>query len=324
MAQAFAAFANQGREVTPIAIRSIEDRNGRTIMDLERNIRHEQRRRGNAAQLISPQTAYVMTSMLMKTLETGPNGHGTLYNPSGWGTKFNFRDRNGETFRMPMAGKTGTTQNWADAWTVGYSPYITTAIWFGFDRPGNSLGVNLTGSTLAGPVWADYMREIHQGLPFRDFLRPSTGLIDVTVCARSGLLKTSACNSGEFTLTLLEGTQPLLFCEDHGGRGGLDSFRSIGIDVMFLDASNILNSLSMPVLPDESVLSPRQTNPSPRGRTPPRSTPSRPATSAAAATAAISDEAFEAFEAFDLEPRENFEASFEDELEPPSFNPLLD
>jgi penicillin-binding protein 1A len=52
---------------------------------------------------------------------------------------------------------------------VGYSPYYTTAVWFGFDRPGNSLGVELTGATLAGPVWGDYMREIHRGLPRRDF-----------------------------------------------------------------------------------------------------------------------------------------------------------
>ena len=316
MAQAYAAFANQGRQVTPIAIRSIEDRNGRTIMDLERNIRHEQRRRG-AAQLISPQTAYVMTSMLQRTLEMGPNGHGTLYNPSGWGTKFVFMDENGDTFRMPMAGKTGTTQNWADAWTVGYSPYYTTAIWFGFDRPGNSLGVNLTGSTLAGPVWADYMREIHQGLPFRDFLRPSTGLIDVTVCARSGLLRTPACNSGEFTITVLEDTQPLLFCDDHGGRRGIDSFRSIGIDAMFIDASDVINSLTMPVIRDESILS----RPNTRTRAPSRTTTSRSSSAAASTTVdetiGITDSLDDLF--FDVSGLDSL-----DELELPSFNPLLD
>jgi penicillin-binding protein 1A len=253
MARAFAIFANQGREVTPIAIRSIEDRNGRMILDLERELRLEQRRRGDAAQLVSPQNAYIMTAIMRRTVEIGPNGHGTLYNPSGWGSKFTFRDEGGRTFRMPMAGKTGTPQNWSDAWTVGYSPYYTTAVWFGFDRPGNSLGVNLTGSALAGPVWADYMREIHHGLPFRDFVRPRTGLIDVTVCARSGLLRNPSCNRGEMTLTFLEGTQPVLLCDDCGGARGIDVWQ-IERNSIFFDSTGILNDLTMPALRDELLL----------------------------------------------------------------------
>jgi len=137
MARAFAVFGNQGREVTPIAIRLVEDR-----------------------QVISPQNAYIMSRIMEKTVEEG-----TLANGAGWGSKFTFRDANGKAFRMPAAGKTGTPQNWSDAWAVGYTPYYTTAVWFGFDKPGNSLGVDLTGSSLAGPVWGDFMREIHQGLP---------------------------------------------------------------------------------------------------------------------------------------------------------------
>jgi len=251
MARAFSIFANSGREVTPIAIRTIEDRNGKIILDIEREVRQEQRRKGNAVQVISPQNAYVMTSMLKKTVER-PGG--TLYNPSGWGSKFTFRDENGKTFKMPMAGKTGTPQNWSDAWTIGFSPYYTTAIWFGFDKPGNSLGLTLTGSTLAGPVWADYMREIHQGLPYRDFLRPATGLVDVTVCIKSGLLKTPACVSGEVTLTFLEGTQPTRFCEECGSNKGFEAFRYVDINPMFYDALDFINDLKMPVLRDEALL----------------------------------------------------------------------
>jgi penicillin-binding protein 1A len=245
MARAFAVFANQGRSVTPIAIRSVEDRNGRVVLDPERDLRLRQRRLGEEIQVISPQNAYVMTSMLKKTVEMG-----TLYNPSGWGSKFNFKDENGKTFRMPMAGKTGTPQNWSDAWTVGFSPYYTTAIWFGFDKPGNSLGVNLTGSTLAGPVWADYMREIHQGLSYKEFSRPVTGVIDVTVCAKSGLLKTAACNEGEVTLPFLEGTQPSEYCNIHGNAAYstttyLDYMRS---STLGLGGDVLLDSLPMPSL----------------------------------------------------------------------------
>ncbi|MDR0602035.1 MAG: PBP1A family penicillin-binding protein, partial [Treponema sp.] len=170
MARAFAVFANQGRDVSPIAIRAVEDRNGRIVLDTEREVRLRQQDMGDAIQVISPQNAYIMTSILKKTVEAGTLAHG-----AGWGSKFTFKDEKENRFRMPAAGKTGTPQNWSDAWAVGYTPYYTTAIWFGFDRPGNSLGVNLTGATLAGPVWGDYMREIHQGLPFRDFIRPSTG-----------------------------------------------------------------------------------------------------------------------------------------------------
>jgi len=251
MAQAFGEFANQGREITPIAIRSVEDRNGKIVLDVERDLRLEQRRKGNAIQIISPQNAYIMTSMLKKTVEMG-----TLANPSGWGSKFTFKDENGKTFKMPMAGKTGTPQNWSDAWTIGFSPYYTTAIWFGFDKPGNSLGVNLTGSTLAGPVWANYMREIHQGLPFRDFVRPATGLVDVTVCAKSGLLKTPYCNEGEVTFPFLEGTQPVLFCDYHGNNNTRmeTTLSNIGLDSMFIDTSNVLKSLPMPVIRDPDLM----------------------------------------------------------------------
>jgi penicillin-binding protein 1A len=214
-------------------------------MDTERDLRLNQRRAGSDIQIISPQNAYIMTSMLKKTVEEG-----TLYNPSEWGAKFTFRDEQGSRFRMPMAGKTGTPQNWSDAWTVGYSPYYTTAIWFGFDKPGNSLGVNLTGSTLAGPVWADFMREIHQGLPFKDFTRPSTGIIDVTVCTKSGLLTTPGCPSS-VTLPFLEGTQPTRFCDMHGSGTQASSMQVLGsmrFDAMLIDDSALLGELKMPEL----------------------------------------------------------------------------
>ncbi len=210
MAQAFATFANQGKEVTPIAIRSVDDRNGRTIIDPEKELRLEQKRKGNEAQLISPQNAYIMTDLLKNTIRVGTLGWG-----SGYEGKFTFTDQNGRKFVMPAAGKTGTTQNWADAWTVGYTPYYTTAIWFGFDRRGLSLGLDNTGATLAGPAWGDYMHQIHGGLPYRDFVKPQTGLVHATVCKKSGLLPTENCVDGTVGLYYLEGTQPTSYCDYH-------------------------------------------------------------------------------------------------------------
>jgi penicillin-binding protein 1A len=186
-----------------------------------------------------------MTQIMKKTVEEGTLAHG-----AGWGSKFTFKDSNGKSFRMPAAGKTGTPQNWSDAWAVGYTPYYTTAIWFGFDKPGNSLGVELTGSTLAGPVWGDYMREIHQGHAYKDFIRPGTGIIDVTVCAKSGLLKTSACNEGDVTMPFLEGTQPSQYCNIHGNASyssgtAINTMRG---DTLSIDDEILLGSLTMPTL----------------------------------------------------------------------------
>jgi penicillin-binding protein 1A len=173
---------------------------------------------------------------------------GSLSIGAGWGSKFTYRDDYG-SYKLPVAGKTGTTQNWSDAWVVGYSPYYTTAVWFGFDRPGNSLGVDLTGATLAGPVWGAFFREIHRGLPRRSFNRPSSGVIDVSVCAASGLLRTSSCNEGEATLPFLEGTQPSQYCHLHEGSSPFPTrMPSAAGRFGGFDEASFIDSLPMPQL----------------------------------------------------------------------------
>ena len=215
MAKAFATFANQGKEVTPIAIRSVEDRHGRLIIDTEKELRLEQKRKGASIQIVSPQNAFIMTQLMRNTFSEGTLG--SVY----WSGMLSYRDSNGKRYTMPAAGKTGTTQNWRDAWTVGFTPYYTTAIWFGFDKPGYSLGLRSTGATLAGPAWGKYMDKIHEGLPYRDFVKPQTGLIEATVCRKSGLLRAEECNEGSIKLYFLEGTQPTQYCEYHANNAAL-------------------------------------------------------------------------------------------------------
>ncbi|MDR0383242.1 MAG: PBP1A family penicillin-binding protein [Spirochaetaceae bacterium] len=300
MARAFAVFANEGREVVPIAIRYIENRNGTVIIDNERDIRLEQRRKGNAVQLISPQNAYVMTGLLKKTVETGTLG--------GQGYKFVYENEKGERHRIAAAGKTGTTQNWSDAWTVGFTPYYTTAIWFGFDKPGNSLGLTLTGATLAGPIWGDFMREIHRGLPAKDFKRPGTGVVDLRVCVKSGQLATPACNQGTVTLTFMDRFRPVEYCTYHEGdseyrtqiaistlRGGVTAF----------DDSDVLSSLRMPTL-DINAL--------------PAASPRSVGNTASNAPATSGDAGGAGYEEFqpDLAPPAL------DRFELPSYNPLME
>lgn len=207
LARAYAIFANGGKEVTPIAIRTVEDRNGNVILNPELDARKAQAAKGAAAQIVSPQNAYVMTRLLENTVQSG-----TL---AGQGGRLTYRAANGRAYSIPLAGKTGTTQNWADAWTASFSPYYTSVFWFGFDKPGNSLGLNITGATLAGPAMGEFMGAIHEDLPSRDFAEPVGGVTRVSVCASSGCLPVEGCAGNVKTLWFLAGTEPTEFCAEH-------------------------------------------------------------------------------------------------------------
>lgn len=221
LARAYSVFASGGKEVTPIAIRSVEDKNGNIILNPEKEVRTALQAKGAAAQVISPQTAFVMTELLQNTVRSG-----TLAGPSSNGNKLRYRDSNGRQYKIPAAGKTGTTQNWADAWAVGFTPYYTSVFWFGFDKPGQSLGLQLTGSTLSGYAWADYMKKVHNGLPMKEFSKPATGVIEATVCSVSGGILTPECGNHKVTAWYLEGTQPTQVCSVHSTA---NSSRTIGI-----------------------------------------------------------------------------------------------
>ena len=212
LAHAYAIFANGGKEVIPIAIRSVEDKNGKEFLNPEKEVLQKQKAKGSASQIISPQTAYTMARLLENTVKSG-----SLAGPTGNGSKFTYRDSKGRKYTIPAAGKTGTTQNWADAWTACFTPYYTSIFWFGFDKPGQSLGLQITGSTLAGYAMASFMQKAHEGLPYKDFTRPSSGTVDVQVCSVSGALPTDDCEGHKIKLTFLEGTQPTELCTFHSG-----------------------------------------------------------------------------------------------------------
>jgi penicillin-binding protein 1A len=198
MARAYSVFANQGREVEPIAIRYIEDRGGKILLEPEKEMRAHQARDASSTQIMSPQTAYIMTSILQSTITEGSLGGITAYLEP--------------LDKRPIAAKTGTPQNWSAAWTVGFTPQLTTAVWFGFDQGNRSLGTQLTGALAAGPVWAKYMRAVHKNLPPEKFVRPETGLVTVNVSASSGLLPTKYTKS-IIPEVFLTGTEPKTFDE---------------------------------------------------------------------------------------------------------------
>ncbi len=149
MAAAYGVFANGGREVRPTLIDRIQDRYGRTIF------RHEDRTcqgcvadgwRGqpepvvvdNREQILDPMTAFQMTSMLQGVIQRGT---ATVAREVG----------------KPIAGKTGTTNDYHDAWFVGYSPDLVVGVYIGFDQP-RSLGRQSTGGQLAAPIFTSFMK----------------------------------------------------------------------------------------------------------------------------------------------------------------------
>ena len=196
MARAFATFANQGRAVEPIAIRYVQDREGRTILEPEREAMNRMKR--PEAQIMTPQTAFIMTTILQDAVN--------------WGTLAYAKWKVGG-FDQPIAGKTGTPQNWSDAWTIGFTPQTTTAVWFGFDTPGNSLGLNLTGATAAGPVWADFMKRIHEGMPVEQFPEPLDGIVRVTISEKTGFLPRPDADEPTREEVFIAGTEPRQFSD---------------------------------------------------------------------------------------------------------------
>lgn len=264
MAKAFSTFANNGKEVTPIAIRTVEDRKGNIVMNPEKELREKQKKKGRDIQIIQPQTAYIMQELLKKTVESGTLHYGSNFDSTAWtigkrkgyGNKFKFQNMNGDDFIMPAAGKTGTTQNWADAWTVGFTPYYTAAFWFGFDRPGQSLGLSLTGSTLTGVAWGDYMHEANKGKPYKPFAQDiPEGVVAMDVCSVSGQLLTPECGNHRIRAYFLAGTEPTETCMRHAynvskilgvQRLKRERYRS-GYSFVFND-DNTESLISMPIL----------------------------------------------------------------------------
>ena len=242
MARAFATFPSQGKVVEPIAIIRIEDRNGEVIEEPERDRIRQQKNQREENQIMTPQEAYIMTDILQSTVE--------------YGTLARRRQLVGGFGDMPMAGKTGTTQNWSDAWTVGFSPYMTTALWLGFDVRGNSLGRGLTGATAAGPAWAEYMKIIHGQLPPKEFPEPETGIIRRTVCSVSGLLPTEDCDDGTREEIFLIGTEPKTACDIHVFQRELDeTMMNRFLDAIIIEAPPSSSDYDFPELISPDSLS---------------------------------------------------------------------
>ncbi len=182
LVSAFAVFPNQGVRVDPTYITRVIDREERL---LEENFPYKE-------EVLNKQTAYMMTNLLGSVMNRG----------TGYGAR-----RRG--FRRPAGGKTGTTDNFTDAWFVGFTPQLVAGAWVGFDDL-TPLGEGETGARAALPIWTDFMLAAHRGLPVEDFPVPP-GIVFVDVCAESGLLPTDRCPK-VVKEVFIKGTEPTQRC----------------------------------------------------------------------------------------------------------------
>lgn len=139
-------------------------------------------------QLIQPQTAYLMTSIMQ----------GVIRDPGGTGAKARVLGR-------PAAGKTGTTSGYYDAWFVGFTPQVSTGVWVGYDDE-KSMGVGETGGDAALPIWIDYMKAVHEDVEPKEFSVPDH-IVFANIDNETGRLA-SASSKVVIRQAYLEGTEP--------------------------------------------------------------------------------------------------------------------
>lgn len=231
MTKVFSQFGRMGKRVHPMMIHKVTDPTGKVLMQnvsldtrFEKEIKEfddgfEERRKTflesikdpgflealkaqdakkkkpdeniffeNPDQLIKPTTAYVMTSLLKGVVE---DRHGT-----GGAARALGRE---------VAAKTGTSNNYFDAWFIGYTPQIATGVWVGFDKE-RTLGKGEVGGRSALPIWLDYMKEAHEDLPQMTFPVPA-GIVFANIDTDTGKLA-SATTKNILRQAFVEGTEP--------------------------------------------------------------------------------------------------------------------
>ncbi len=192
---AYGVFAGQGRLVEPVFIKRVEDRDGRILEEREgteavAGLELSSLVPCEGKEVISPQTAYLMTSMLADVVKRGT------------GRKV------ARAFKRPLAGKTGTTNDYYDAWFMGFSPQIVTGVWVGFDEL-KPLGKHETGARAACPIWIDFMKTALKELPPENFPVPP-GIVFANIDEKTGLLAVPESEKTIFEC-FKEGTVPTEF-----------------------------------------------------------------------------------------------------------------
>jgi 1A family penicillin-binding protein len=203
MTAAYGAFANHGMLNKPVLIRRVEDRDGVLLYQS-----HEP-----PARAISDVTAFLMSTMLADVINAGTGARARALG-----------------FRLPAAGKTGTTNDFNDAWFVGYTPNLVAGVWVGFDQPRTILPRGFAAD-VAVPLWANFMKAATKDAK-PEWLTPPAGVVAVQVCRISGQLPGDGCSDVDvvdrngdlerrsmiYTEYFARGTEPTTLCTLHSVR----------------------------------------------------------------------------------------------------------
>jgi len=184
---AYSPLANGGSRTESRTIIRIYDRNRRTWAEKPPAV----------TPVLAPATAFVTTQMLKDVL---------IYGTAKGLKKF--------SQERPSAGKTGTTDDYRDAWFIGFTPQLITGIWVGYDKPRPG-GKGFTGGAVAAPIWGRFMRPALAAMPVIDFPKPET-VVSASIDPATGCLATpdTPVKRDEF---YIKGTEPTGDCPEHGG-----------------------------------------------------------------------------------------------------------
>lgn len=193
MAGAYGALANRGVYIKPITFTKVLDRNDNVIID-NKPIKRV---------VVTPQVAYIITNMMQSAVKAGTGTNALLPN-------------------MPVAGKTGTTEDYHDAWFAGFTPYYVGVVWMGYDKPKTMIdryGNRVVGGSYPAMMWKAVMEQVHQGLKYTDFYKPD-GIVSAYVCQDSGDLPTDLCHQDPrgdrvYKEIFIQGTVPTTYCKVH-------------------------------------------------------------------------------------------------------------
>jgi penicillin-binding protein 1A len=179
LTSSYGAFANGGVKMQPIGIKYVTDRKGRVIESNE----------PTGVRVMNLKAAFLMTSMLRDVVNYGTG-------------------RRAKALKRPVAGKTGTTNEYRDAWFLGYTTEMVTGVWVGFDDM-KPLGPEETGSRAASPIWVDFMKTVSADTAPRDFPMPD-GIVTRLIDPATGLLANRWTENAVLEY-FKEGTEPTTY-----------------------------------------------------------------------------------------------------------------
>lgn len=187
LTSAYSTFPNQGVKVDPICILTVKDSMGKILEENQPRMQD----------VLKPESAYIMTSMMESVVNEG--------------TATRIR-ADGITFSC--AGKTGTTDNQADVWFIGFTQDLIAGCWVGFDNR-RSLGAWISSSNTPVPIWAEFMKDVYKERTPEHFSKPQK-IVTVKIDPDTGLLYTPKCKKW-IDEVFIEGTVPTEKCSKHDG-----------------------------------------------------------------------------------------------------------